>query len=85
MATLESESSPRCPTIKIDTTCKRYCRIVTTTIGAAIDGMQEPLAIYICVYTMLLCANPTIVSEQSRRKISFLTLQLEYLNKYIKK
>ena len=50
MATLESESSPRCPTIKIDTTCKRYCRIVTTTIGAAIDGMQEPLAIYIYIY-----------------------------------
>lgn len=36
VATLESESWPRCPTIITDTTCRRYCSTVTVTIGAAI-------------------------------------------------
>ncbi|KAL4324365.1 hypothetical protein GQ457_11G005240 [Hibiscus cannabinus] len=35
MATPDSASSPRCPAIIIDTTCKRYCDSATATNGAA--------------------------------------------------
>ena len=35
MATADSETWPRCPTITTDATCKRYCDTVATTIGAA--------------------------------------------------
>jgi len=38
IATPEKETStPRCPTIMSDTTCRRYCETVTATIGAAME------------------------------------------------